>query len=355
MDYEQKIIKVVKDTLPAVVSIVIGKDMEEILRSFHQGPLAQNPFLWQMEQEAKQRLEEMPRTEDGQIRIGGGSGFIASSDGLILTNKHVVIDPQANYTIIFSDGRNFPAKVLARDPLNDVAILKMDGNHLPTLKLGVSSQVELGQGVVAIGNALGEFTNTISTGIVSGLARFISALTDLMGHEERLRGLIQTDAAINPGNSGGPLLNLSGEVIGINSAIVFGAQNIGFAIPIDKAKKDLEEIQKFGRLRKPFLGIRYLIINDRIKERLKLPVSYGALIMKENLPGYEAILPDSPAAKAGLKEFDIILACNGKKMEENQTLEDFLEQSEINQKITFKILREGKEKSVDVTLEERKI
>lgn len=355
MDYEQKVINVVKSVSPAVVSIVIGKNMEEIMQSFQQGPFAQNPFLWQLEEEARTRLEQMPKTEDGQVRIGGGSGFIISPDGLILTNKHVVVDPKANYTVVTSTGKHYPATVLARDPLNDVAVLKIEEKNLPTVKLGESSAIQLGQGVVAIGNALGEFTNTVSTGVVSGLSRFISALTDLMGHEERLRGLIQTDAAINPGNSGGPLLNLQGEVIGINSAIVFGAQNIGFAIPINKAKKDLEEIQNYGHLRKPFLDIRYVLLNPAIKERLKLPFDYGAFLLRENLPGYQAVIPGSPAERAGLKEFDIVLECNGKKITEKESLEDVLENSEILQEIPMKIFRNGKETELKVKLGERNL
>ena len=329
--------------------------METIMQSFQQGPFAQNPFLWHLQEEARRELELMPRTDDGQVRIGGGSGFIVSADGLILTNKHVVIDPQATYTAVTSSGSNFPAKILALDPLNDIAILKIEEKNLPTLPLGDSASIVLGQTVITIGNALGEFTNTVSTGVISGLTRLLSAVTDLMGHQERLRGLIQTDAAINPGNSGGPLLNLEGEVIGINSAIVFGAQNIGFAIPINKAKRDLEEIKAYGHLKKPFLGIRYVLLNDRIKERLKLPIGYGAMIMRESMPGYEAIIKDSPADKAGLKEFDIILECNGKKITEEAPLEELLEQAKVNDQLKLKVMREGKEIELSLTLSERKI
>ena len=145
-----------------------------------------------------------------------------------------------------------------------------------TISLGDSNRIVLGQSVVAVGNALGEFRNSVSTGIVSGLSRFVTAMTDMDGHAERLRGLIQTDAAINPGNSGGPLVNLASEVIGINSAVVFGAQNIGFAIPVNKAKKDLADVQKFGRIRKPFLGVRYLLLSPELKKKFSAPADAGA-------------------------------------------------------------------------------
>ncbi|PJE58636.1 MAG: hypothetical protein COU83_02835, partial [Candidatus Portnoybacteria bacterium CG10_big_fil_rev_8_21_14_0_10_40_22] len=199
------------------------------------------------------------------IQIGGGSGAIVDPSGIILTNKHVVYEQDADYTVITNDDKHYSAKVLARDPINDIAILKIDAENLPAVELGDSSNLQLGQTVIAIGNALGEFTNTVSMGVISGLSRYITAQASLAGHSEELRGLIQTDAAINPGNSGGPLVNLAGQVIGISSATVMGAENIGFAIPIAAAKQDLVDLKKHGRIIKASLGVRYVTLSKAIQ------------------------------------------------------------------------------------------
>jgi S1-C subfamily serine protease len=199
---------------------------------------------------------------------------------------------------------------------------------------------------------LGEFQNTVSTGVVSGLSRLITAITDPAGHQERLRGLIQTDAAINPGNSGGPLVDLRGEAIGINSAVVFGAQNIGFAIPIEQAKKDLSEIKTHGRIRRPFLGISYILLNKGLKEKFNLPVDHGALIINEGVPGDVAVAPGSPADKIGLKEFDVILSCNRKKITEKETLEDILSSYSVGDRVELNIFRNNKEFAAAITLQE---
>ena len=355
-EHERKITEAAGKVLPAVVSITIAKDIKDITRDlpleFFRLPHYQE-FL-------EHEIEHAPKDEAGRIKIGGGSGFFISEDGLILTNRHVVSDAHASYGITApptspagGDEKKYEAVVLARDPINDVAILKIkEQRKVPALKMGQSAGLKLGQSVIAVGNALGEFQNTVSTGVVSGLSRFISASADMMGRQERLRGLIQTDAAINPGNSGGPLVNLDGEAIGINVAVVFGAQNIGFAIPIERAKKDLEEIQKFGRIRRPFLGVRYLLLNKFLQDRFSLPIDHGALVINEGAPGDFAVVPKSPAAKAGLKEFDVITAVDGKNVSESETPEDFLSQHEIGDEVELKIFRQGKEEALKVRLEE---
>jgi len=207
--------------------------------------------------------------------------------------------------------------------------------------------------VVAIGNPLGEFEDTLSAGIVSGLSRKITAYGGLPLKATSLRGLIQTDAAINPGNSGGPLVNMEGKVIGINTAMVMGAQNIGFAIPVNYAKRIFEEVQKYGKIVRPFLGVRYVILNQEISKANKLPMDYGALVVRENL-GEPAVLKGSAADKAGLKEYDIILEMDGKKITEENPLADLLAQHKIGDEKNFKILREGKEINLKVKLEEKK-
>lgn len=347
--YEEQIIATVKKVMPAVVSIVVGKDYEALLR--------EKPYELMMPHGDHLDLpppeEELPHTPGGKIRIGGGSGFIVDSEGLVVTNKHVVHDPQAEYVIMTAAEDSYPARVLARDPLNDVAVLKIEAQDLSALSLGDSDRIRLGQGVLAVGTALGEFQNTVSSGIVSGLSRFITAMTDLEGHSERLRGLIQTDAAINPGNSGGPLVNLAGEVIGINSAVVFGAQNIGFAIPINKARRDLAELKKYGRIRRPFLGVRYILLNPMLKKRFRLPVEHGAFVLREGVPGRPAVLPNSSAHKAGIQEADIILELNHTPISEKSGIEDILEKTPLGEHVPVRILRDGQERTLTLTAEER--
>lgn len=358
LSHEEQVIAAVKETLPSVVSIIATKDFEIFKKDFHKflppGPIPLDQYMSEQEM-----LENVPRTEEGQVKIGGGSGFFVDSSGLVMTNKHVVMDADVEYTVITASDDKYPANVLARDPINDVAIIKIEseGQKFPAVEMGDSNKIQLGQTVIAIGTALGDFQDTVSTGVVSGLSRFITALTDMEGHSARLHGLIQTDAAINPGNSGGPLVDLRGRVIGINSAVVFGAQNIGFAIPINKAKKDLEDVRKFGRIRKPFLGVRYVLLNAAFQNKFDLPVDKGAMVLRENIPicpGCEPVIPKSPAAKAGIREGDIITAFNDTEISDKHSLEEMLDQCQIGDKVILKILRKKKELSVSVQLEERK-
>jgi len=336
------IIEVAKKACPAVITIVISKDLPKI-EGFYFFPYGDQKFI-------------IPKVEKGKrekTKIGGGSGFIVSPDGYIITSNHVVEDKTADYTIIFDPNRKFESKVVSRDPINDIAIIKVNAKDLPYLELGDSEKIELGQTVIAVGNALGEFHDTISTGVISGLSRYITAFSGINHQAERLRGLIQTDAAINPGNSGGPLVDIDCKVIGINTATVIDAQNIGFAIPINYAIKDLEEVKKYGKVRRPFLGVKYILINKEISEKNKLPVDYGAFIVRETL-GESAIIKGSAAEKAGLKEFDIILECDGKKITEEDSLSRLLQDHEVNNEISLKVLRNKKEIFIKVKLEEKK-
>ncbi len=344
----EEIPKIVKKVMPAVVSIIISKSLEELEKEL---PLEMFPFFPFGVPEL--RIPEEKIDSRGMVQIGGGSGFIIDSDGIILTNKHVIGDPAAEYAIITSDNKKYKAQILARDPVDDVAIIKIDAKDLPAVELGDSSKVELGQTVIAIGNALGIFQNTVSVGVISGLSRAIAAKADPQSPIQELRGLIQTDAAINPGNSGGPLVGLSGKAIGINAAIVFGAQNIGFAIPINAAERDLTDLKKYGRIKRPLLGVRYITIDENLKEKMKLPVSYGALIAGRG-PHHEGIVPGTPADKAGLREKDIILECNDEKLTPQKTIQDFLEELGAGDVLKMKVLR-GKEKfDVELKLAERK-
>ncbi len=340
--------KIIKALMPAVVSIAISKNLEEIEKEIP--PELYNVFPFGA---PNLGIPDEKIDSRGMVEIGGGSGFIVDPSGIILTNKHVISDTQAEYAVITNDGKKYPAEILARDPIDDVAIIKINATKLPAVKLGDSRNVELGEEVIAIGNTLGIFKNTISKGIISGLSRSITAKTGENEPATELRGLIQTDAAINPGNSGGPLINMNGEVIGINTAIVFGAQNIGFTIPINAAKRDLEDLKKYGKVRRPLLGLRYININQNLKEKMNLPVNYGALIIGKP-PHNEAIIPGSPAAKAGIKLKDIIIECNGEKITTDKTIQDFLEELAVGDILKMKILRAEKEMEINVVLAERK-
>ncbi|MBI2639498.1 MAG: trypsin-like peptidase domain-containing protein [Candidatus Sungbacteria bacterium] len=348
MTHEEQVIRTVQKAMPAVVSVVVAKDLSSLeAQGFPFFGMPEELF----EESEDEIIDRLPKTDDGKIRIGGGSGFVVDSSGIVLTNKHVVTDKDAEYTVVTQDEKKYSARVVARDPINDVAILKVEAKDMPILELGDSNNIILGQTVIAVGNALGEFKNTVSTGIVSGLSRLISAVTDMKGNVERLRGLIQTDAAINPGNSGGPLVNLRGEVIGINSAVVFGAQNIGFAIPINKAKEDLEDVKKYGHIRKPFLGVRYLMLNKAIQRKLNLITDHGCLVLREK-HGH-GIVKGSAADLAGIREGDVIIEAAGTKLDEKTTLEDILDKMKIGDALQMKIWRAGKEFEAEVKLGER--
>ncbi len=287
-----------------------------------------------------------------KIKVGGGSGFIVHKDGLVLTNKHVVFDTDAEYVVMIGEDNEYPATVLSRDPINDIAVLKINAKDLPTISIGDSNKLELGQTVVAIGNALGLFSNTVSKGIISGLSRSISAALGTGDEIEHLRGVLQTDVAINQGNSGGPLIDLDGNAIGINTAIIYGAQNIGFAIPINWAKHDLDDIIKYGRIVKPYLGLLYVMLNKKMQSMYSLGVDYGALVVRDHRPQSNAVIPDSPADKAGVKENDIVLTVNGKKLEKD--LSDMLQECKVGDEIELEVLRKDKELKLTAKLEERK-
>lgn len=343
---EKTITEVVEQASPAVVSIIVSK-LIPIMERYYYNPFGDDsPFDIRIPalREKGKELQE----------IGGGTGFIVSKDGLIVTNKHVVEDEDAEYSVFTNDGKEYKAKVLDRDPVQDVAIVQISGNNFPMLRLGDSSGVKIGQSVIAIGNALGEFRNTVSAGIISGLSRTIIASGGLGGESEQLEELIQTDAAINSGNSGGPLLSLYGEVIGINTAVAQGAQSIGFAIPINKVKKDVSDIKRIGRIVYPILGVRYVMVDEEIAKTYKLSVNYGALILKGDNADEPAITKGSAAEKAGLKEKDVILELNNKKADKENTLSRLIQDYNPGDTVSLKVLRDGKEITVSAVLGEMK-
>lgn len=341
---EEKTVKIIEKILPAIVSISVSQKIDKIEKEAPQ-------FVFPVFEKDKKKSDIMTKKIDGKkISISGGSGFIIDPSGIIVTNIHVISGKDFLYEILFSNGHRQTAKLIGTDAINDVAFLKINNNRtFPYIILGDSSKVKLGQSVLAIGNALGMFYNTVSKGIVSGLSRCINAENENIN--ESLRGLIQTDAAINPGNSGGPLINLKGEAIGINSANVAKAENIGFALPINIIKKDLNQLLSTGLIKKPFLGIRYLIIDHSIQDLIKSPISNGAYVVSPS-PSLDAIVKNSPADKAKIQEKDIIIEINGKKLNINYTLQDFLEEAETGQRVKIKIVRKGKTIITETTLTE---
>jgi len=277
---------------------------------------------------------------------GGGTGFIITNDGLILTNKHVA-QAGDSLSVITSEGKSYNAKTVALDPTNDLAILKIEASGLPVVDLGDSNDLQIGQWIIAIGNALGELQNTVTVGVISARERQITAGGGT-SQQEQLNNLLQVDAAINSGNSGGPLVNLAGQVVGINTAMATNAQNIGFAIPINQAKSAIDSYKKSGKIIKPFLGVRYTTITKDMIDSLNLKVDHGALVGAGQ--GQAAVTSDSPAQKAGIKSGDILLEINGERIDENHTLGALISEYKPDDEIEIKIYRDNKESSIKVKL-----
>lgn len=333
--YEAQIVSVVERANPSVVSIIVTKDLPVIEQYFI------NPFE-DFDRfgfpSFEFRVPQYRQKGTEKREVGGGTGFVVSEDGMVLTNNHVVSDADAEYTVLFNDGSKASAKVIGRDPVFDLAVIKVAKTGLSPLALGDSSALAIGQTAIAIGNALGEFRNTVSVGVISGLGRTVTA--EGGGRSEVLRNVIQTDAAINRGNSGGPLLNLRGEVIGINTAIVVGAENIGFAVPINFAKKIISDVRTTGKISVPFLGVRYRMIAD------------GALLVSDEKN--PAVVPGSPADKAGLKKGDIIAEMNGERITHENPLALVLRNYRAGDTVTLKVIRDKDEITVNATLSELK-
>ena len=279
-----------------------------------------------------------------------GTGIIVRADGLILTNKHVVEGGQS-FTVIATDGKEYKdAKVVAKDPSNDIAFLKVEASGLTAATLGDSSAVEVGQTVIAIGNALGQFQNTVTTGVISGKSRPITA-GDSSSGTENLQNLFQTDAAINPGNSGGPLVDIEGKVIGMNTAVAGeGAQNIGFAIPIDEVKGDIANVNSSGKIVKAYLGVSYIPITSDFAQANGLSVTSGAFLKGGS--STSAILSGSPAQKAGLQEGDIIVKVNDTPIDSSHSLTQTLGQFKPGDTVTLTVVRQGKTTTIKATLAE---
>lgn len=308
---EEAIIDVVKNSRESVVSIAISK-----VYLGEEGVVDQNSNI--------------------------GSGFIVDPSGIIITNQHVVSDQNAQFRVVTTDGREFDVLQVIRDDYNDIAILKVDGKDLKALPLGNSDELNLGQSVIAIGTPLGEFAGSVTTGVISGLNRSVTTgQSGFWGISKVYENVIQTDAAVNPGNSGGPLLNLKGEVIGINFATTASASNISFALPINILKQKLDEFRVYGKIIKPYLGVQYQMISEA-EARLYKNVVAGALIAR--------VSPDSPSYKAGIQKGDIITEFGGDKV--NVSLSALIQKHKVGEEIEVKIRRGDQDVVLKVTLSE---
>ncbi len=350
---ESQVIDTVQSVSPSVVSIVVSKDLPLYRQGFL--PFGNDPFF-----NFGVPYQEYDRDEEGNIKservqVGGGSGFIISEDGLIVTNRHVVDDEEASYTVVTSDGREFEADVLARDTLSDFAVLRLIETEenpvkgLSFVELGDSDALQIGQKVVAIGNALAEYQNTVTTGVVSGMGRNITAGS--LQSSEDLVNLIQTDAAINPGNSGGPLVNLKGQVVGINTAIAANGEGIGFAIPINDVKLLIHTVEETGEIIRPYLGVRFMMLDEKKADELQIEVEGGAVLVGNEAEGEFAVIPGSPADKAGLKIKDVILEVDGETVDLEHPLHHLLAQKPIDEPVILTIWRSGETMKIEVTLE----
>lgn len=354
IEEESALINAVENASPAVLSIIASKD----LQSMYSNPFFFRGIPFQL------NVPNIPESEsesgeDELTKIGGGTGFLVTEDGLVLTNRHVVSDEEAEYTAVTNDGTTYFATVVSKDPTNDLAVVqiftdeerKNKPKELPTLELGDSDSLKIGSKVIAIGNALSEFENTTTSGIISGKGRKIVA----GGGGQRstsLFNLLQTDAAINPGNSGGPLVNLSGQVIGINTAIAQEANGIGFAIPINDVKSVIESVQQFGKIVRPYLGVRYSEITATMAQELDLPVEAGAYILDDVDSRTPAVVKDSPADKAGLRSGDIITKVNNEAIDENNSLVRLVSKYKVGETIKLEVVRGNRKITVNVKLEE---
>lgn len=345
---ESQMIDAQQEVAPAVVSIVEYITLEQLREEYFGGPFGSSV-----------PLSEYDPDRDGLTEIGGGTGFIIDPSGIVLTNKHVVADESGQYVAILNDGTEFDVVVEARDPGNDIAILQLKAKEgsggaellgsLPYASLGDSSALQVGQRVLAIGNALAEYENTTTSGIISATGRKIVA-SDFSGKSSSLYGLLQTDAAINPGNSGGPLINLAGEVIGINTAIDTEAQGIGFAIPINDVKPAIESWQANGEILRPMLGVRYVMLTAARAYELGFDVTHGALVIGDPSSDEVAVIEGSPADQAGLVPQDVILQIDGEDIDLDYTLQDAIMRYQVGDEITLTVWRDGETFDVQVEL-----
>lgn len=289
------------------------------------------------------------------VEVGGGTGVVVSADGLVLTNRHVVDQKDVRFVLIGIDEAEHVATLIGADPFLDLAVLKFEQSTeapYPPAALGDSDALRIGQTVIAIGNTLSEFPNSVTRGIISGLNRTIVAGGYFDEDAEVIDHAIQTDAAISEGNSGGPLLNLSGEVVGINTAVAMDGQSLGFAIPINTAQSLIDDIQQFGRVVRPWLGVHYMMIDRQLRADYQLVLEEGAYIFPDEAGEERSVIVDSPADKAGVLPGDIIVSVNGEAVNETSPLGELINQYNPGDVVSLTIDRDGSSVDLLVTLEE---
>ncbi|MBI2453236.1 trypsin-like peptidase domain-containing protein [Candidatus Peregrinibacteria bacterium] len=354
---ESALISAREKVAPSVISIVQLREVQTSSQSFT--PFDNFFFGFPgFEQPTQPQNPEQNSGQEPEKRVvGGGTGFIISKSGLALTNKHVVNDDASEYIAVMNDGTEYGVKIVGKDSFNDLAVIQItekDGGklqkELPIAELGDSNALKIGQRVLAIGNALAEYDNTTTAGIISAKGRDIVASDSFGGSREQLSGLIQTDAAINPGNSGGPLVNLEGQVIGINTAIDAQANGVSFAIPINDVKPILASIEQYGKIVRPILGVRYIILTEEKAKELGLTdVTHGAFLVGDYNNGELAVIAGGPADKAGLKVEDVILELDGQSIDKDNTLQSVILKHKPGDKVQLKVWRKGE--TLDATVE----
>lgn len=320
---EEQVINAVEATVPAVVSILVQERIDVSIEGFYEGAII-----------------EVGDDSTSYLEVGRGTGFLISSGGMIVTNRHVVMDRNHRLIVFLNDESRHEARVLDIDPVNDLALITIEGMGHPTISLEDDDKFRVGQTTIAIGNALGKFANTVTRGVLSGIGRSIEAANFATGAVEVLDEVIQTDAAINSGNSGGPLINLDGKVIGVNTAVDHSAQGLGFAIPVSEIRKVLSSYLSYGSIARPRLGVRYLAITPELVEEEGLSRTEGAWVTLGEL-GEEPVVSGSPAAGAGLEPGDIIFEIDGVPLEGRLNLSRMIQLKNVGDRIILKVDRGG--------------
>lgn len=349
---ESDVTDAIERVAPSVVSIVALKDVP-VNYYYRTDKNVTNPFVSPFFNNPNE--SKLPNVEYKYEQVSGGTGFIVQADGLVLTNRHVVQDEEADYKIVLSDGSEYEAEVKSRDPFDDVAVLQIvvkDGEKadFPFVEFDDSDSLKIGQKVVAIGNALAQYNNTATEGIISAKGRDVAAYDEGAGLTRNLSGLLQTDAAINFGNSGGPLVDMDGKVIGMNSAVANSANGIGFAIPSNDIAPILKSFQDNGEIVHPVLGVRFLMLTEDQAKEIDKSLTAGALLVADELQGVDSIVKGGAADKAGLKDLDVILAVDDEEVNLDNPLHKIIRKYAPGDKITLRVWRDGKEIEIDVTL-----
>ncbi|MCX6714594.1 MAG: trypsin-like peptidase domain-containing protein [Candidatus Uhrbacteria bacterium] len=338
IEEERATIHVVDEVTPAVVSVIARKSRADVVKLYQDQSspsdlVFSDPSL--SEVEAKQMVD-----------VSSGTGFFVAQDGLILTNRHVIDVPGALLFVVTNEGKELPAKLIDTDAVLDIALLRVEGTGYPVATLADSEQIRIGQTVIAIGNTLSEFRNTVTKGVVSGINRRVTAGFAVSGSEV-IEKAIQTDAAINPGNSGGPLINLVGEVIGVNTAVSFDGQAVAFAIPINQVKRAIEDVKSIGHIARPWLGVHYVLVTG---ETATPKFAFGTKLVKGDAVADAAVSKGGPADVAGLKAGDVLIAVDGTAFAQGKALAELVTPHRAGDKIKIQYIRDGNLFDTIVTL-----